>query len=118
MSSADQSSFFDPLPLANFSAYNARWAMPHRQSGGAANMWYSFDIGAAHVVNEMYLKDDLLKLPVVAELPTEYNAALRERIKVLVDTVKEALHDGDATEVVHHISVGGGVFDRRDSSLL
>lgn len=38
-------------PLANFSAYNARWAMPHRQSGGAANMWYSFDIGAAHVVS-------------------------------------------------------------------
>ena len=76
-------------------------------------------LGAAHVVNEMYLKDDLLKLPVVAELPTEYNAALRERIRVLVDTVKEALHDGDATEVGPPTPQlrrwgGGGVFDGRD----
>jgi hypothetical protein len=27
-------------PLANFTAYNARWAMPSPESGGVANMWY------------------------------------------------------------------------------
>jgi hypothetical protein len=28
------------IPLSNFTAYNARWAMPSVESGGVANMWY------------------------------------------------------------------------------
>jgi acid phosphatase type 7 len=35
--------------LGNFSAYNARFRMPSPESGGAANMWYSFDHGLVHV---------------------------------------------------------------------
>jgi len=38
-------------PLSNFSAFNARWAMPFRESGGTSNMWYSFDLGTAHFVS-------------------------------------------------------------------
>mmetsp|Transcript_88297 Transcript_88297/g.201893 ORF Transcript_88297/g.201893 Transcript_88297/m.201893 type:complete len:225 (+) Transcript_88297:673-1347(+) len=36
--------------LRNFSAYNARWAMPSLESGGVANMWYSFNFGPVHFV--------------------------------------------------------------------
>jgi len=36
--------------LRNFSAYNARWAMPSPESGGVANMWYSFDYASVHFV--------------------------------------------------------------------
>lgn len=36
--------------LSNFSAYNARWAMPSKESGGVANMWYSFDYASVHFV--------------------------------------------------------------------
>jgi predicted phosphodiesterase len=37
--------------LRNFSAYNARWAMPSKESGGAMNMWYSFDYGPVHFIS-------------------------------------------------------------------
>ncbi|KAF0890187.1 hypothetical protein E2562_038751 [Oryza meyeriana var. granulata] len=35
-----------------FEAYNARWRMPHEESGSASNLYYSFDAagGAVHVV--------------------------------------------------------------------
>merc|ERR1719162_1530137 len=36
--------------LRNFSAYNARWQMPSRQSNGVLSMWYSFDYGPVHFV--------------------------------------------------------------------
>jgi len=36
--------------LRNFTAYNARWAMPSKESGGSMNMWYSFDYGPVHFV--------------------------------------------------------------------
>lgn len=39
------------MKLNNFSAYNARWAMPSAESGGVANMWYSFRMGPVHVVS-------------------------------------------------------------------
>ena len=39
------------LPLSNFTAFNARWAMPHAESSGTSNMWYSFDVGPLHVVS-------------------------------------------------------------------
>ena len=35
--------------LENFTAYNARFAMPSPESGGALNMWYSYDWGPVHV---------------------------------------------------------------------
>jgi hypothetical protein len=34
--------------LRNFTAYNARWAMPSASSGGVESMWYSFNYGLAH----------------------------------------------------------------------
>jgi hypothetical protein len=34
--------------LNNFSAYNARFAMPSLESGGVMNMWYSWDWGPVH----------------------------------------------------------------------
>lgn len=36
--------------LRNFTAYNVRWAMPSPESGGVANMWYSFDYASVHFV--------------------------------------------------------------------
>ena len=45
----------EALPVVGFApfvAYNARWRMPHEESGSASNLYYSFDMagGAAHVV--------------------------------------------------------------------
>ncbi|XP_006663217.2 purple acid phosphatase 22 isoform X2 [Oryza brachyantha] len=45
----------ETLPVVEFApfvAYNARWRMPHEESGSASNLYYSFDAagGAAHVV--------------------------------------------------------------------
>jgi len=37
--------------LSNFSAYNTRWHMPSPESGGQANMWYSWDYGGVHFVS-------------------------------------------------------------------
>mmetsp|Transcript_6944 Transcript_6944/g.16943 ORF Transcript_6944/g.16943 Transcript_6944/m.16943 type:complete len:218 (-) Transcript_6944:1842-2495(-) len=37
--------------LHNFTAYNTRWRMPSRESGGVMNMWYSFNYGNVHFVN-------------------------------------------------------------------
>lgn len=36
--------------LRNFTAYNARWAMPSAESGGVQSMWYSFDYASVHFV--------------------------------------------------------------------
>lgn len=35
----------------NFTAFDARFAMPSEPSGGARNMWYSVDVGGAHFVS-------------------------------------------------------------------
>jgi len=40
--------------LANFTAYNSRWNMPSKQSEGSregTNMWYSLNVGPAHIVS-------------------------------------------------------------------
>ena len=37
--------------LNNFTAFNKRWHMPHATSGGALNMWYSFNVGPVHFVS-------------------------------------------------------------------
>lgn len=37
-------------PLSNFSAYNARFAMPFVESAATSNMWYSFNLGPLHAV--------------------------------------------------------------------
>jgi len=37
--------------LNNFTAYNARWAMPSVESNGVLNMWYSWDLGSVHYVS-------------------------------------------------------------------
>lgn len=34
--------------LGNYTAYNSRWKMPYKESGGALNMWHSFDHGPTH----------------------------------------------------------------------
>lgn len=34
--------------LSNYTAYNARFQMPSQESGGAKNMWYSFEHGPVH----------------------------------------------------------------------
>eukprot|EP00604_Paraphysomonas_vestita_P002389 CAMPEP_0174819338 /NCGR_PEP_ID=MMETSP1107-20130205/2503_1 /TAXON_ID=36770 /ORGANISM="Paraphysomonas vestita, Strain GFlagA" /LENGTH=335 /DNA_ID=CAMNT_0016032633 /DNA_START=399 /DNA_END=1406 /DNA_ORIENTATION=- len=38
-------------PLSNFTAYNARWAMPSKESGGVENMWYSWNYGPIHFIS-------------------------------------------------------------------
>eukprot|EP01060_Flectonema_neradi_P040331 TRINITY_DN914_c0_g2_i1.p1 TRINITY_DN914_c0_g2~~TRINITY_DN914_c0_g2_i1.p1 ORF type:complete len:455 (+),score=120.35 TRINITY_DN914_c0_g2_i1:59-1423(+) len=42
---------FIGLSLSNFSAYNGRWNMPSKTSGGVANMWYSWNYGPIHFVS-------------------------------------------------------------------
>ena len=41
------------LPLSNFTAFNTRWHMPSKESGGHlnSNMWYSFNFGTVHYVS-------------------------------------------------------------------
>ncbi|KAL7682141.1 hypothetical protein Plhal304r1_c051g0134351 [Plasmopara halstedii] len=34
--------------LGNYTAFNTRFRMPSRESGGALNMWYSFDYASVH----------------------------------------------------------------------
>ncbi|EGZ11427.1 hypothetical protein PHYSODRAFT_338137 [Phytophthora sojae] len=34
--------------LGNYTAYNSRWRMPYKESGGALNMWHSFDHDPIH----------------------------------------------------------------------
>lgn len=33
-----------------FRAYNARWLMPHQESGSTSNLYYSFDVAGAHII--------------------------------------------------------------------
>ncbi|KAL0347066.1 UNVERIFIED_CONTAM: Purple acid phosphatase 22 [Sesamum calycinum] len=33
-----------------FKAYNARWLMPHQESGSASNLYYSFDVAGVHII--------------------------------------------------------------------
>ncbi|CAN0846968.1 Purple acid phosphatase 22 [Linum grandiflorum] len=33
-----------------FKSYNARWLMPHKQSGSTSNLYYSFDVLGAHII--------------------------------------------------------------------
>ena len=33
-----------------FAAYTARYPVPHKRSGSSSNLWYSFDVGAVHMV--------------------------------------------------------------------
>eukprot|EP01052_Picozoa_sp_SAG31_P016686 SAG31_NODE_1114_length_9852_cov_2.761509_6_plen_258_part_00 len=40
-----------PLVQNNFTAFNARWHMPSQSSGGALNMWYSWNYGPVHFVS-------------------------------------------------------------------
>lgn len=48
------SCFFAPESVqrrwSNYSAFNSRFRMPSNESGGARNMWYSFDHGPVHFV--------------------------------------------------------------------
>lgn len=37
--------------LGNYNAYNARFKMPSKESGGAKNMWYSFEHGPLHITS-------------------------------------------------------------------
>ncbi len=37
--------------LNNFTAFNKRWHMPSSTSGGAMNMWFSFNVGPVHFVS-------------------------------------------------------------------
>jgi len=39
------------ITLSNFTAYNCRWQMPSKESGGELSMWYSYDMGPIHFVS-------------------------------------------------------------------
>lgn len=43
----------EKIPIAQrhpFRAYNARWPMPHEESGSASNLYYSFDSSGVHFI--------------------------------------------------------------------
>ena len=40
-----------PPSQRNFTAYQHRFRMPGKESGGVGNMWYSFDYGLAHFIS-------------------------------------------------------------------
>ncbi|TYZ65329.1 hypothetical protein PybrP1_010035 [[Pythium] brassicae (nom. inval.)] len=44
-----QLSSFKKDRLGNYTAYNARFKMPSKESGGVLNMWYSFEHGPLHI---------------------------------------------------------------------
>ncbi|GAB9477042.1 Calcineurin-like phosphoesterase [Globisporangium polare] len=37
--------------LGNYTAFNTRWRMPSKESGGTLNMWHSFDHGPVHFIS-------------------------------------------------------------------
>ncbi|KAJ7517584.1 hypothetical protein O6H91_21G030200 [Diphasiastrum complanatum] len=39
-----------PFFIAPFRSYNARWLMPYAESGSTSNLFYSFEVGSAHVL--------------------------------------------------------------------
>ncbi|GAV66095.1 Metallophos domain-containing protein/Metallophos_C domain-containing protein, partial [Cephalotus follicularis] len=43
-------SFFPILFPKAFTAYNARWKMPHEESGSTSNLYYSFEVAGSHIV--------------------------------------------------------------------
>eukprot|EP00929_Paragymnodinium_shiwhaense_P100382 TRINITY_DN6264_c0_g2_i1.p1 TRINITY_DN6264_c0_g2~~TRINITY_DN6264_c0_g2_i1.p1 ORF type:complete len:663 (+),score=117.38 TRINITY_DN6264_c0_g2_i1:75-2063(+) len=53
------------------------------------------DLGSQHVVDEMYLKDLKMKLPLREQLTDSCRYALQERIKDIVDRVAESLQEED-----------------------
>eukprot|EP00930_Biecheleria_cincta_P070208 TRINITY_DN57857_c0_g1_i1.p1 TRINITY_DN57857_c0_g1~~TRINITY_DN57857_c0_g1_i1.p1 ORF type:complete len:681 (+),score=103.35 TRINITY_DN57857_c0_g1_i1:156-2045(+) len=53
------------------------------------------DIGAQHVVNELYLKDTILALALQERLSDLDQAQLDERIREIMDRVSDALHDDE-----------------------
>ncbi|KAH8057078.1 sodium/hydrogen exchanger family-like protein [Aureococcus anophagefferens] len=58
--------------------------------------WHPNDhFGLAHCVNEMYIRDDALRLPTAMEMTTEETLALTDRIDQLLDAVREALHEDE-----------------------
>ncbi|OIV89835.1 hypothetical protein TanjilG_27662 [Lupinus angustifolius] len=43
----------EKIPLVHhtpFTAFNARWKMPHKESGSDSNLYYSFDVAGVHVI--------------------------------------------------------------------
>jgi hypothetical protein len=47
----DYGNFECPDSLKNFTAYRNRYRMPGLESGGAGNMWYSFNYSSVHFVS-------------------------------------------------------------------
>ncbi|XP_061994554.1 purple acid phosphatase 22-like [Rosa rugosa] len=35
---------------ADFIAFNARWAMPYKESGSTSNLYYSFEVAGTHII--------------------------------------------------------------------
>ncbi|CAL0309945.1 unnamed protein product [Lupinus luteus] len=43
----------EKMPLVHsepFTAYNARWKMPYKESGSDSNLYYSFDVAGVHII--------------------------------------------------------------------
>ena len=52
-------------------------------------------VGDIHVLNELYLKDETLMLPVGVKAEGEDKENLRKRLKFLKDAVREAIHESN-----------------------
>ena len=46
-------------------------------------------------VNEMYVRDDHVRLPTAVDMSAEQNVKLRERIDAILDAIAEALHEDE-----------------------
>ena len=58
--------------------------------------WHPNDhFGLAHCVNEVYIRDDALRLPTAMEMTTDQVLALQRRIENILDAVREALHEDE-----------------------
>ncbi|KAH8092082.1 sodium/hydrogen exchanger family-like protein [Aureococcus anophagefferens] len=58
--------------------------------------WHPNDhLGLAHCVNEVYIRDDALRLPTAMEMTTDQVLALQRRIDRILDAVREALHEDE-----------------------
>ncbi|KAG7383897.1 hypothetical protein PHYBOEH_009737 [Phytophthora boehmeriae] len=75
--------------LGNYTAYNSRWKMPYKESGGALNMWHSFDHGPIHFTS-LSAETDYPNAPTNAYTLTNKNGGFGDQLGWLETELEKA----------------------------
>lgn len=80
--------------LGNYAAYNARFKMPYEESGGALNMWYSFDHGPIHFTS-LSSETDYRGAPSNQALPKKTYGGFGDQLSWIEADLKKAVANRD-----------------------